>query len=63
MKPNNIDRLDLNLDDKMKLTLGSAVRDGEFLTTPRAWPRMSVEEGGKVTHQEFWEESSQGSVV
>ena len=52
-----------NEDDKMRLTLGSAVRDGKFLTTKteRSWPLGSVDEreGGKRTRRDGWEQSTQ----
>ena len=71
MKLNGFERADSNPspnnDDKMRLTLGSAVRDGKFLGTKterQVWPLESVHEGGRRTHRESWEQSTlRGSVV
>ena len=65
MKLDHFERADSSPseDDKMKLTLGSAVRDGKFLTTKteRTWPLASVDEhrGGKRTHRDSWEQNTQ----
>ncbi|KAK4694387.1 hypothetical protein P7C71_g3192, partial [Lecanoromycetidae sp. Uapishka_2] len=56
-------------EDKMRLTLGSAVRDGKFLQTQqREWPLKPMKEGGKQTEMTTddtasWEESRQGSIA
>ena len=71
MTRKKLERADSNpSEDKMKLTLGSAVRDGKFMTTKTegTWPLASVNEhaGGKRTHREIWEQSAQtaqGSIV
>ncbi len=72
MKLNEFERADSNPNDndKMRLTLGSAVKDGKFLATKTesTWPLATVDEnrGGKRTHRESWEQSTlntQGSIV
>ena len=55
-------------DDKMRLTLGSAVRGGKFLQTQqREWPLGTMEEGGrqteKTTERISWEETRGGSIA
>lgn len=50
-------------DDKMKLTLGSAVKDGKFLRSSNAWALESVEEGGRATAREQLETHTQTSMV
>ena len=66
MKLGQFERADSNPnneDDKMRLTLGSAVRDGKFLTTKteRTWPLASVDEHreGKRTKRDSWEQNTQ----
>ena len=63
MKLDDFERANSNPDDQMRLTLGSAVKDGKFLKSSKVWPLASVEEGGNETHRDFWEESTQRSVV
>ena len=63
MKLDEFERANLNPDDKMRLTLGSAVKEGKFMRQSNVWPLSSIEESGKETHREFWEESTQRSVV
>jgi len=66
MKLNEFGRADSKeQDDKMRLTLGSAVRDGKLLTmktkSDKGWTLASVDEGGRRTQREDWEQSTLGS--
>ena len=64
MKLGQFERADSNSneDDKMRLTLGSAVKDGKFLTTKteRGWPLASVDEprGENRTRRDSWEQNA-----
>ena len=67
LKMNDFQRLDSNREDKLHLTLGSAVRDGQFLetrqSTQQTWPlgRDYVQREAKVTNREAWNGTTQGS--
>lgn len=62
MKLNHFKRVNSKPDDKMKLTLGSAVRNGEFLRLSR-WPLADGEGRGRDTITESWEGSTQEIVI
>ena len=47
---------------KMRLTLGSAVRDGKFMKIEKAWPLQSVNESEHPTARQHLEESTQVSM-
>lgn len=67
LEMNDFDRVDSSPDDKFHLTLGSAVRNGQFLETRQStehiWPlgRDYVQKGAKATNRDVWDGTTQGS--
>lgn len=70
MKQNSFTRVGSKQDDKMQLTLGSAVRNGEFLqpethTEQHVWPlgREDMYDQGKRTNRDAWDRDDQETMV